>query len=110
MTAAAVHPGLSHTAAAANGAASPGPPLVGLRTRYPEVLSALREGWWQNPSHLETLSALAVWRQSIDDGGRDPREELSFQIQLANYGKLLQQQSGGILDRWKPGAPPVEWS
>jgi hypothetical protein len=33
---------------------------VGLHTRYPEALSSLKEGWWRNATHLETLSALAV--------------------------------------------------
>ena len=52
--------------------------IVGLYARYREALSSLKEGWWRNASHLETLSALAVWRQWIDDAGRDPREELAL--------------------------------
>jgi hypothetical protein len=31
--------------------------IVGLHGRYPHVLSALKEGWWRNSSHMETLSA-----------------------------------------------------
>jgi hypothetical protein len=84
--------------------------IVGLHARYPEALSSLKEGWWRSDSHLETLSALAVWRQWIDDAGRDPREELAFQAQLANYGHTLRQEGGSIIDNWQPGAPPVEWS
>ena len=84
--------------------------IVGLHARYPDALSALKEDWWRNASHLETLSALAVWRQWIDDAGRDPREELAFQIQLADYGRILHQEGGSVLDKWQPGAPPVEWS
>jgi hypothetical protein len=84
--------------------------IVGLHTRYPHVLSALKEGWWRNASHLETLSALAVWRQWIDDAGRDPRDELAFQIQLADYGHLLRREGGSVIDAWQPGAPPIEWS
>ncbi len=84
--------------------------IVGLHARYPDTLSALKEGWWRNASHLETLSALAVWRQWIDDAGRDPREELAFQVQLADYGHLLRRERGSTIDDWQPGAPPIEWS
>jgi hypothetical protein len=44
-------------------------------------------------THLETLSALAVWRQWIDDAGGDPREELAFHVQLANYGHTYDNQA-----------------
>ena len=84
--------------------------IVGLHARYPHALSALKEGWWRNASHLETLSALATWRQWIDDSGRHPREELAFQAQLADYSHILQQERGSTLDEWQPGAPPIEWS
>jgi CopG-like RHH_1 or ribbon-helix-helix domain, RHH_5 len=84
--------------------------IVGLHARYPEALSSLKEGWWQNDSHLETLSALAISRQWIDDAGHDPREELAFQAQLADYSHVLRQERGSTLDEWQPGAPPIEWS
>ena len=84
--------------------------IIGLHTRYPEALGTLEEGWWRNPSQLETLSALAVWRKSIDDAGGYPREELAFQVQLANYGHTLRQAGGSIKRPWQPGAPPIEWS
>ena len=84
--------------------------IIGLHTRYPEALGTLEEGWWRSPSQLETLSALAVWRKSIDDHGGDPREELAFQVQLANYGHTLRQAGGSIKRPWQPGAPPIEWS
>jgi predicted transcriptional regulator len=84
--------------------------IVALRARYPDFLSDLKDGWWRNASHPETPSALAVWRQWIDDAGRDPREELAFQAQLADYGHLLRQERGSTIDEWQPGAPPIEWS
>jgi hypothetical protein len=84
--------------------------VVGLHTRYPEALGTLEEGWRRSPSQLERLSALAVWRKSIDDGGGDPREELAFQVQLTNYGHTLRQAGGSINRPWQPGAPPIEWS
>ncbi len=45
-----------------------------------------------------------------DDAGGDPREELAFQAQLANYGHTLRQAGGSIKRPWQPGAPPIEWS
>jgi hypothetical protein len=45
---------------------------------------------WPTPT-----GSLAVWRAELDDGGQDPREELAFQHQLADYSRLLCQQSGG---------------
>lgn len=83
--------------------------IVGLHARYPHVLSSLKDKWWRNATHLETLSALAYWRQWIDDAGRDPREELAFQIQLADYGRALRQESGSVINAWQPGAPPIDW-
>ncbi len=41
---------------------------------------------------------------------RRPREELAFQVQLANYGHSLRQAGGSINRAWQPGAPPGEWS
>jgi hypothetical protein len=83
--------------------------IVGLASRYPDALSSLKDGWWQNPIHLETLSALAVWRQSIDDSGGDPREEIVFHIQLNRYGASLREIGVPLGPRWVPGAPPVDW-
>jgi hypothetical protein len=36
--------------------------IVGLHGRYPHVLSALKEGWWRNSSHLGTLSVIDAWQ------------------------------------------------
>jgi hypothetical protein len=83
--------------------------IVGLAMRYPEALSSLKDGWWQNATHLETLSALAVWRQSIDDSGGDPREEIAFHIQLNRYGASLREIGVPLGPRWVPGAPPIDW-
>jgi hypothetical protein len=83
--------------------------IVGLATRYPDALSSLKDGWWQNATHLETLSALAVWRQSIDDAGGDPREELTFHIQLNRYAASLREVGVPLGPRWVPGAPPAHW-
>jgi hypothetical protein len=50
-----------------------------------------------------------VWRAEVDDNGRDPREELAFQAQLADYSHMLRQEGGGVTKAWRPGAPPERW-
>lgn len=84
--------------------------IVALHGRYPRALGHLKDEWWTDESHTETLCALAVWRAEIDDSGRDPREELAFQAQLADYSHALRQEGGGVTKAWKPGAPPGEWA
>ena len=83
---------------------------VALHGRYPHHLENLKDKWWTNDAHTETLSALATWRAELDDTGQDPREELAFQNQLTDYANLLHQQGGGVTKEWKPGAPPAEWA
>ena len=83
--------------------------IVALHARYPRMLEAVQDGWWRDDSHTETLCALAVWRQEIDDAGQSPREELAFQRELAEYSHTLRQQGGGVAKAWKPGAPPTDW-
>ena len=84
--------------------------IVALHGRYPRPLANLKDGWWTDEATTETLCALAVWRAELDDAGQDPREELAFQNQLADYSQLLRQEGGGVTKAWKPGAPPPEWA
>ena len=84
--------------------------IVALHGRYPRQLNDVKEGWWTDDSHTETLCALAVWRTQIDNAGQDPREELAFQHQLDHYADTLRRQGGSITRAWKPGAPPDEWT
>ncbi len=84
--------------------------VVALHGRYPRQLQDVKDGWWTDESQTETLCALAVWRAQIDDTGQDPREELVFQAQLADYAHTLRQQGGSITKAWQPGAPPQEWA
>jgi hypothetical protein len=84
--------------------------VVALHGRYPVQLQALKDKWWTDESTTETLSALALWRAELDDTGQDPRNELAFQTQLADYSQLLRQHGGGVTKAWKPGAPPPEWA
>ena len=83
--------------------------IVALRARYPRHLGSLKDLWWTDESHTETLCALAVWRGDLDDGGQDPREELSFQAQLADYAVTLGREGGGVDRAWTPGVPPEDW-
>ena len=77
--------------------------------RIPTSCSGLQQGWWNDTSQVETLCALVVWRDSLDDAGGDPREELDFQLNVAEFGRRLSQQGGGVTKAWTPGAPPDEW-
>jgi hypothetical protein len=83
--------------------------IVAIYGRYPVELSALKQGWWNDNAHLETLSALAYWRQLLDDAAYDPVEELSFQLHIADFGRQLAQEGGGVTKAWTPGAPPADW-
>ena len=84
--------------------------IVALYGRYPRQLENLKDDWWTDESHTETLCALAFWRQETDDSADDPREELAFQTQLADYSHTLRQEGGGVTKAWQPGAPPEQWS
>ena len=84
--------------------------IVALRGRYPRMLDSLKDGWWEDEVHTEILCALAVWREEIDDAGENPREELAFHRQLADYAQTLRQLGGSVTQTWKPGAPPAEWT
>ncbi len=84
--------------------------IVALHGRYPRILAYLKDEWWNEEAHVETLCALAVWRSELDDGGVDPREELAFHTQLTDYAQALRQEGGGVTKAWKPGAPPEEWA
>lgn len=83
--------------------------IAALHGRYPTTLAGLKDDWWKREAHVETLCALVVWRQWIDDAGRDPREELAFQVQLSDYGLALRQEGDGVTRAWKPGPAPDEW-
>jgi hypothetical protein len=67
--------------------------LVG---RYPQALAHLKDGWWDDSSHVETLCALVVWRDWIEVAADDPCHELDFQAQLADYGQVLRQEGGSV--------------
>jgi hypothetical protein len=83
--------------------------IAALYGRYPRQLAYLREGWWKDSSHVEALCALVVWRDWIDVAAEDPRHELAFQAQLADFSHQLRQEGGSVTTAWKPGAAPPEW-
>jgi len=84
--------------------------IVALYGRYPRELAHLKDGWWEDSSHVETLCALVVWRDWIDQVADDPRHELAFHVQLGDYSRELRQEGGGVTRAWVPGAAPDEWT
>ena len=84
--------------------------IVALYGRYPRELGHLKDGWWDDTAHVETLCALVVWRDWIDEAADDPRHELAFHAQLSDYSRELRQEGGGVTRAWKPGAPPDDWA
>jgi hypothetical protein len=76
----------------------------------PRELAYLKDGWWGDSSHVETLCALVVWRDWIDQVADDPRHELAFHVQLGDYSRELRQEGGGVTRAWVPGAAPDEWT
>ena len=84
--------------------------IVALHGRSPKALAHLKDGWWEDSSHVETLCALVVWRDLIDVAADDPRFELAFQSQLADYGHALRQEGGSVTSTRTPGTPPAEWT
>jgi hypothetical protein len=76
--------------------------------RYPEHLKGLKLGWWEDDSTVELLCAFAQWRQMLDDGATDPRQELDFQFSVIEFGRRLKEVGGGVAKEWQPGAAPDE--
>jgi hypothetical protein len=83
--------------------------IAALHARYPRLLEAMKDGWWEDEADTEMLCALAVWRGELDDGAETVREELAFQRELSEYARALNQRSGGVSSAWEPGAPPAAW-
>jgi hypothetical protein len=84
--------------------------IVALYGRYTRELEHLKDGWWEDSSHVETLCALVVWRDWIDQVADDPRHELAFHVQLGDYSRELRQEGGGVTRAWVPGAAPDGWT
>jgi hypothetical protein len=84
--------------------------IVALHGRCPRALEHLKDGWWEDAAHVETLCALVIWRDWIDQEADDPRYELAFQAQLADYERELRQEGGGVTRAWRPGPAPDEWA
>jgi hypothetical protein len=78
--------------------------IVALYGRYPHALAHLKDVWWEGATHVETLCALVVWRDWIDQAAEDPRHELAFHAQLSDYSRELRQEGGGVTRAWQPAA------
>jgi hypothetical protein len=83
--------------------------VIALCGRYPASLEALPECWWRESELLENVCAMAAWRMNIDCAGRDPRDELAFHNQLADFRDVLRRRGGGVTKQFKPGAPHDDW-
>ena len=75
--------------------------IVALYGRYPRELAHLREGWWENTAHVETLCAQMVWRDGIDQAADDPQHELAFHMQVNDYSRELRQVGGSVTTAWQ---------
>lgn len=80
---------------------------LALYNRYPTVLANLPESWWRDVDLFETVCAMAAWRLNIDCVGQDPRDELAFHHQLADFRYVLDHLPGGVTTRFKPEAVPA---
>ncbi len=80
--------------------------VVALHGRYPLQLGALKDKWWSEESTTETLCALAVWRAELDDAGVDPRDELAFQSQLADYSSSCASRAAASPRHGNPAPHP----
>ena len=83
--------------------------VVALYARYPRELDRLEASWWCNRARTEHLAALDAWRFAIDQGSRDPREELAFHAQLDDLRYALEHAPGVGADVFRPGPPQHEW-
>jgi hypothetical protein len=83
--------------------------VAALHARYPNQLQNLKQDWWQDTAQLEKLSAIAHWRQQLDDGAADPREELYFHDTLDRLATQLARQPGSGA-RWDPNTIPGWWN
>lgn len=64
----------------------------------------VRHGWWEHPTQLEALAALAAWSHAYDDGDwDDPPGKLSLLLDLERIGTLLRDGSDPFFpDRDRP--------
>jgi hypothetical protein len=84
--------------------------ILALCARYAKELARLENEWWQRPSRVETLAALAEWRNRLDHDGEDPRDELAFQARLAELQYALEYTPGTGANTFNPDAPPpADW-
>jgi hypothetical protein len=84
--------------------------ILALCARYTKELARLENEWWRRPSRVETLAALAEWRNQLDHEGTDPQEELAFQARLAELQHALEHTPGTGANTFNPAqAPPHDW-
>jgi hypothetical protein len=72
-------------------------------------LLALKDHWWNDDAHTETLCALATWRSELKEASVDPREELAFRTALRLRTRTPPRRRLRT-KTWTLGAQPDEWS
>jgi hypothetical protein len=77
--------------------------IVALHGRYPRALEHLKNGWWNEASHVETLCALVVWRDWIDQEADDPRYELRFRRISPTTGARSIRKAAALSANGRPG-------
>jgi len=82
--------------------------ILALCARYTVELARLEHAWWQRTSRVETLAALAEWRNQLDQRGQDPREELAFQAHLTELQDTLEHTPATGTNTFNPADPPPD--
>ena len=67
------------------------------------ALEHLKDGWWDDAAHVETLCALVIWRDWIDQEADDPGMSWRSRRSLPTMGGSFRQEGGGVTRAWKPG-------
>jgi hypothetical protein len=80
--------------------------IAALHARYQHQLQHLKQDWWNDTALLEKLSALAYWREQLDDHAADPREELYFHETLDRLANELARRPGRT-SRWDSSNIPA---
>ena len=82
--------------------------ILALYARYRKELTRLENNWWGHAARVETLAALAEWRNQLDHHATDPRDELAFQARIAELQHALEHTPGTGTNAFDPDAPPPD--
>lgn len=83
--------------------------VAALQARYPHELANIPADWWQHNHHLERLTALAHWREQLDNTATDPRDELHYHEALTRLASEYEHAPAGADGPWNPVDIPAGW-